>query len=440
VSNRRWVAAVTAALIAALALAAPGGAAEAAEPATATASGAAPIDEHSPPPQSASWLRACSLRRRLCVHAAPGTEGRFVLAVLDSADRAWETVTGALAAPAPDPAADGIWHVYVPTDKQLADLPYALDALSGGGTAVLEGRDPVARFDRGSSFALVDGRTPRGCPLDLALARAVARGSIWRTAPATDEGSARAEAEAVALLATPCEGHAGDAATFQGHPERTLVDPFDPSFDRGAALWFDWLDTRFGSSPGALIEGLWALSPTRTTASGRWPRRPTGFDVLRVSLRDRLFTGSTFDDVVTRFGVDRASMRPPASVGWHIEWPARPRRLLPPAPVAPLGASYVLVDTAGRPAGSKLLLEAQWEDYARMRWVAVKLDDAGHPAGEMALGSVDKGTHATLTIEDLEGTSAVMIVGVDVGDTEGPFDPTAGEWEPHGWMLTLSEP
>jgi hypothetical protein len=274
----------------------------------------------------------------------------------------------------------------------------------------------------------------------MALARAVARGSIWRTAPATDPGSAIAEAEVLALLATPCAERADDEATFQAHPERTPIDPYSVEFDRGASLFFDFLDAKLAASPGLLVEGLLALSPTRAIESWRWPRHPTGFDVLRVSLRDRLFPGSTFDDALVGFAVDRSWMRPPARVGWRVVWPTQPRRLLPPEPVAPLGASYVVIETGGRPAGATLHLEADWEDYARMRWVVVKVGATGGTQAELPMGSVDKGTHASLTVENLEGTARVVVVGVALGDTEAPFDPTAGEWEPHGWMLTLAQP
>jgi hypothetical protein len=411
--------------------------ATAAEP-TSAANGdvGAAIDERIAPPTSASWARACSQRFPICVHASPGTTGRFTLASLAATEDAWRTLTGALALPPPDPSSDGVWHVYlvVPAaDPGVGELP-------GGAAARLEGRDVVSRYDRGSSFALVDRATPPGCALALALARAVARGSIWRTAPATDPGSSAAEAETFALLATPCADRPDDVATFQAHPERTPVDPFSAGFDRGAALFFGWLDSRFGASPGLLVEGLSALSPTRTVDGSRWPKRPTAFDVLRSSLRDRLFSGSTFDDAIIRFSVDRASMQPPARVGWRIGWPAKARRLLPPEPVAPLGASYVVVETRDRPQGASLRLEADWEDYGRMRWVVVKLDEAGASLGEMPMGSLDRGTHASLTVEKLDGAARILVVGVDVGDTEAPFDPTAGEWEPHGWALTLSQP
>ncbi len=243
------------------------------------------------------------------------------------------------------------------------------------------------------------------------------------------------------MLATPCASREEDAGEFQAHPERTLVAPGRPALERGAALFYDWLDARFETEPGRLVTGVWALSPTRATEPWRWPRRPTGFDVLRVSLRDVLFPGSTLDDAIVRFAVDRASMFPPARVGWHVSWPAQPRRLLAPSPVGPLGAAYVLVDAppAGAPApAASLLLEADWEDFERMRWVVVKLDAGGRPLGELPMGSLARGTHATLTVERLEAKVArLLVVGVNVGDTEGPFDPTAGEWEAHGWTLTL---
>jgi hypothetical protein len=385
-------------------------------------------EPEAPPPAGASWPQVCSFRRPLCVHPAPGTPPAFALAALDAAERAWDAVTGALAAPAPDPSLDGAWHVYL------------VDGVEGGAAAQLDARDVLSPYDRASSFARVDRSTPRGCSLDLALARAVARGSAWRAAPGTDPGSALAEAEALARLATPCAGPGEDALAFQDHPARTLVDPTEPSSARGCALFFGWLDARFGVLPGALVTGLWALSPTRTTDPWRWARVPTGFDVLRVSLRDTLFPGSTLDDALVRFSVERASLVPPARVGWHVPWPARPRRLLAPEPVSPTGAAYVLVDVPdprGGPPAASLHLEAEWEDYGRMRWVVVKLDAAGRAQGEIPMGSLDKGTHATLTVEQLQATARLLVVGVNVGDTEGPFDPTAGAWEPHGFMLTL---
>ncbi len=403
----------------------------AADAGAATTYAQGPLIEYAPTPEGAcpGCSQVCSFRHRLCVDAPRGTAGPVALAALAAADRAWDAITGALGAPAPDGGTDGRWHV------ELAD------SVDGGGEALLGERDLVAHFDRAASFARVDRSLARarGCALDLALARAVAQGSLWRAAPATDEASARAETETLARLATPCAGPDGDTEVFQSHPERAVVDRASAAYERGASLFFGWLDATFGAEPGALLVGLWALAPTRTSYDAdRWAAAPTGFDVLRESLKNALGPGSTLDDVFVRFAVARAAMAPPARAAWHVAWPVPPRRLASPEPVAPTGASYVLVDHRGVPAGAKLRLEPEWEDYGRMRWVVMKLDAAGATLGEVPVTSLDRTAHASMTIESLDATDRLLVVGVNVGGTERRFDPGDGEWEPHGWLLTLA--
>jgi hypothetical protein len=385
-----------------------------------------PIVEASLPPAGAgAWPRVCSARHPVCVHAMPVTPPARELAALDSAERAWETLTGALELPPPDGDLDGAWHVYL------------VDDVEGGGRAFLQGKDPRARFDRATSFGLVDG-AQRGCSLDLALARAVARGSLWRVAPAVDEGSAAGQSEAIARLAAICASGDEDTLAFQLRPDRAIVDPVSTAFDRGASLFFGWLDDTFGASPGTFIEGLWALSPTHTPPdSWRWAGAPTPFDVMRVSLRGSLRSGSTIDDVFVRFAVDRASMDPRPRDSWHVPWPVHARRLAAPEPLAPTGTTLVRVDVAGAPPGAKLHVEAEWEDYARMRWVVAKLDASGKVLAQIPIGSTDRSTIAAVTVENLGSVNQVLVVGVNVGSTEYAFDPDQGEWEPHGWLLTL---
>lgn len=387
-----------------------------------------------PPEGSDGWPRACSVRHRLCVRPAPGTPAGRSAAALVAADRAWETVTGILDAPAPQGGAGQAWNVFL------------VDSVEGGARAFFEERDPLGAFDRGASFAVVDRALDDGCTLDLALARAVAQGSLWSAAPTTDEGSARAEAETLARLSTPCAAADGpEVREFQGEPDRCVVDPGSASFGRGAFLFFDWIDARFGASPGALVVGLWALAPTKTPnealARGHWTSRPTGFDVLRRSLADALWRGSTFDDVVASFGVARATMPAPVprpAVAFSIPWPATARRFASPKAVAPTGASYVLVDRKGAAAGARLRVQAEWEDYARMRWTVLKLNAAGVVLAEIPVRSLDRQTRAYMTVEALDEVDRVLIVGVNVGSTEHPFDPDQAEWEPHGWLLTVA--
>jgi hypothetical protein len=260
-------------------------------------------------------------------------------------------------------------------------------------------------------------------------------------APATDAGSARAETQMLARLATPC--YIGDVGLdeermFEDEPERAVVDPASAAFDRGASLFFEWLDANFATYPGALVGGLWSLAPTQTPAhSWRWSGAPTGFDVLRVSLKNALGTDSTIDDVLARFAVHRALGPPAARVAWHVPWPTKARRFASPIPVAPTGASIVLIDLAGAPAGAKLRIEAAWEDFGRMRWEVVKLDAQGRDLADIPVTSLPLGTSASMTIEPLDGVDRVLVVGANVGSTEHPFQPNQGWWEPHGWLLTI---
>lgn len=380
-----------------------------------------------PPPDAAPEPAACSYRRPICVHAPAGSLPSRALDVLSASERAWDILTGALALPPPDLDLDGAWNVYVTRD------------VAAGGDALPTGRDPVAHYDRVTTFGRIDRAVAPGCALDIAAARALARASLWRQAPATDEGSARAQTEALVRLAVSCGADERDRLEFQRHPERTIADAVSASFDRGASLFFEWLDARFARQPGSLVCGLWALAPTSTPpGASHWTRSPNGYDVLRVSLKGALFEGSNLDDLFVRFAVERARTAPEARVAWHVAWPAKARRLASPEPVSPTGASYVLVDHAGAPAGAKLRVEAQWEDYGRMRWVVIKLDAAGKPIAELPITSLDRGTQASLTVESIDTVDRLLVVGVNVGSTEHAFDPDQGEWEAHGWLLTLS--
>lgn len=95
------------------------------------------------------------------------------------------------------------------------------------------------------------------------------------------------------------------------------------------------------------------------------------------------------------------------------------------------------VDYRGSPRGAKLRLEAQWEDYARMRWLVVKRDAANKTLAVLPVTSTDHGTAASMTVEGLDGVDHLLIVVQNLGSTEHAFDPDQGEWEPHGWLLTL---
>ena len=395
-------------------------------PASAAAEDGSPIAMDLPPDGARSWPRACSLRHALCLRAAPGTPPGVQLEVLAAADRAWDTLTSVLRAPAPEGPLGDPWEVFL------------VDGVDGGARVMPDERDPRSRFDRESSFAMIDPSTPPGCRLDFVLARAVAEGSLWRAVPATDIASFRAQSEALARLATPCAPPTEDDAAFQAEPWRCLVDPTSAAFDRGASVFVEWVDANFGSEPGAVLVGAWALAPTRTAPGAwRWPAVPTTFDVLRASLPHAFGRETTFDDLLAKFAVARASMDPRPALAWRLPWPTVARRVTPAEPIAPTGVSYVNVDHKNAPPGARLRLEAHWEDYARMRWVVLKRDALGRTLAELPVTSTDLGTAASLNVEGLDGVDHILIVTQNLGSTEHAFNPDQGEWEPHGWVLTV---
>jgi hypothetical protein len=106
--------------------------------------------------------------------------------------------------------------------------------------------------------------------------------------------------------------------------------------------------------------------------------------------------------------------------------------------VAPSGASYVMIDHAGAPAGASLRVEASWEDYGRMKWAVVKLDAEGHALAVLPITSPRLATSTALTVELIDSVDRFLVLGVNVGSTEHPFNPGQGWWEPHGWVLTIS--
>lgn len=378
------------------------------------------------PDRAGPWTGPCSLHGRFCVRAAPGTPRRFQLAAVAAGDRAWEAMTRALRVPPPEGALGDPWDVYLVDDVQ------------GGAEVISDERDPRARFDRESTFALVDRATPIGCRLDFALARAIAAGSLRRQVPATDLASQRAQSEELARLATPCAPAEDADAVFQAMPWRGLFDSSSDAFDRGASLFLDWIDASFGSEPGAVLLGAWALSPTRTEPHAwQWAATPTTFDVFRTSLKGALGPETTFDDVLLKFAVTRAGILPAPAVAWNVPWPILARRITPAWPVAPTGVSYVRVNREGAPPGSKLRLEAQWEDYARMRWIVLKRDPADRTLSELSVISTERATTASMTVEQLDGVDNILIVAQNLGSTEHAFNPHQDGWEPHGWLLTL---
>jgi hypothetical protein len=408
------------------------------------------------------------MRLPVCVHAGGATPGRAVLDVLASAERAWDTLAGALGLHPPDADPDDLaYHVYL------------VEGASQRGVTRMTARDVRSQIDRARSLTVLDAREALrpGCALDALVAREMARAFLFRVAPATAEGIARAQTTYLAQLIVPCAlGFAVEAAeAFQTRPERAVCDVRagvegtsgeDPEetetttserFASGAALFWRRIDWAYGRGPGSIITASWALAPTRTELGAqRWHDEPDGFDVLRVSFKGALSTGSTIHDLLLDSAIARAFMgsaedglhQPETrtlgdaarvTTDWDLPWPKQAKRLAPRTPVYPSGASYLVVHRAGAPAGARLRVEIVWEEHALFRWAFVKIDAAGRELGRVVIPTRERATEAQMTLVDIDGADRIMLVGVNVGDPAYRFDPDDEVWEPHSWLVTIAE-
>jgi len=419
-------------------------------------------------PVLADETRACSLRTPVCVHASRAPRARadrVVLDVLAASERAWETLGGALRLPSPDVDPDDLrYHVYL------------VDGASELGLTQVKARDVRSRLDRARAFTVLDASVRAGCALDALAARELARAALFRVSPATAEGIARAQTTYLSQLMVPCALGLGlDATqTFQTRPDRAVCDPRSSSnddasaddprvvdplarlFQAGASAFWSRIDWAFGRSPFAIVMATWALSPTATDVGAqRWHDEPDAFDVLRVSFKGALSTGSTLDDLLLDSAVARAFMGSAddglhqvesrtlgdaarVTLDWDIPWPARPKRVAPRAPVFPTGSSYLVIRHQGAPPGARLRVEIAWEEHALFRWTMVKLDARGRELGRVGIPVRERATEAQMTLVDLEQVDRIVLVGTNVGDPAYRFDPDDEVWEPHGWLVTLA--
>ncbi len=432
--------------------------------------------------------RACSFVHPVCVSGDVGDEVR-VLAALRQAEATYAGLRGPLRMARPDGSPlSGVFELFF-VDSEVE------------GDTVLDELDPRSPLDRASGYARLSRRLGPGCALEVAVTRVVVRGVLLRTAPGADEGSAQAEAQAVTELLVPCAPvrAAAQYLSFQQHPERALVSRLagesgqrfealhEPSLwtvtptraagpvtakppaedvgatgldDRGgaphalgAALFYRWLDRGFASEPGAVLRGLFALRAAKTPpGSVRWANEPDTFDVLGKSFSGKLFQGSKLEDLLVEFALSRSRFgalveggasaalgdAPPVRIDWDVPWPSAPRRLAPAHPLEPTGASYLVVHRNGAPKGSRLRVEATWEEHAKMRIAFLRLDQAGRELSRGRVACAPLAVEAQMSIADLDETDRLIIVVTNVGDPSFHFDPDDVVFEPHGYELTLA--
>jgi hypothetical protein len=304
---------------------------------------------------------ACSFRHPICVHHAHSADVGAALAVVAEAEHAWDVAVDVVDLPEPD------------RDPRTNAYDIYLDASVDGGEVTLASeRDIGSGVDRASAFTLLDAHLT-GAARAHAVARGIFRAISFRVSPATTPSIAESESIALADLVVPQAAQRN--SFFESHPERAICDSFpeapaiSSSFIHDASFFYSWLDDAYANAPGGFTRALWALTPTVTPAAAvQWTNDPDTFDVLRTTFKVQN-TINGYPDFLLDFAIARAfDPDGHARRDWEIDWPAAPRRLAPALPIAPTGASYILIRRAGAPAGSRLRVEATWEEHAAFHW------------------------------------------------------------------------
>jgi hypothetical protein len=394
------------------------------------------------------------------VHAADGTAAHDVLGALGDLEQAHAGLVGALGLP--PPLSDGAlgggpeFDLYLTGTRTLTgtrSVPLSQRAAAG--------RDPpdAGRWDRASAFGLLDPSTRGACVRPHLVARSFASAIVWGIdageLPAVRDAAAAYLAEIVAPCATVTAELLDD---FQAHPERALTEPSETVGDAVGFAFPAYLDATLGAgSPGSLPLALAMIGSQKTPAeSFSWHNEPDLFDVLRGALAARKSV-FTISDLLLDFAVARLFMgdrddgnHPPGTAwagsfgrvrfDWSVPFASLPRRLAPLSPIDPTGASYIYVDLAKAPARSRLAFRAEWEAPVPFRWAIVRIRPDGSEASRVLVTPQARSTSAERNVEDLDGLSAVVVVGVNVGDIDlkSPFDPDERPFEPHGYVATLA--
>ncbi|NUP05153.1 MAG: hypothetical protein HOW73_03730 [Polyangiaceae bacterium] len=333
------------------------------------------------------------------------------------------------------------------TDIYVRDAePYA-NAFADPGSA-------TSGFDEGTSFIVTPPLRP-GCHDRQALAGAVARALLFGEDAALEPNAASMLGDYLAVRAEPCSLAELEAIdTAQRSPERTFTGERG---ERGAASFlFPWfLEDRYGTgAPGMLTFALAAISSQKTT-KGPLIDEPDVFDALRVTQRrnrtslaetllefaiHRAFIGSRSDEThmvdVAKYG-DLGRVR----IEWNVPYTSLPRTFKPLRPIEPLGATYLYIDLAGTNAESEITFVVDWEPPVGFRWAVVKIDESGSELGRKEYEPILGSSHLEATIRDLAGAKALLVVGINEGESrrDEPFDPGRLREAAKSYVITFAQ-
>lgn len=390
-------------------------------------------------------LRRCAASGSFCVHRAPHMHEDSAAELLREAPGLLDAL---LAMRLPRPIADGTLGGDARIDLYLDDREPAARAYVDPGSA-------FAGFDRGTSF-VVTPPLGAGCVGRQRLASAIAGGMLLSHDAALDPGTLTMLGGYLGVRASPCSVAELEAIdTAQRSPEKTFFG--EPRGEDPASFLFPWfLEDRHGTNePGKLAFALAAIASQKTPKGSALIDEPDVFDALRVSFHGnkssiadsilefaihRAFIGSRSDEMhmvdVAKYG-DLGRVR----FEWVLDYDTLPKRVGPDFPIEPLGASYLYIDLKSATADSSIHFSFDWEAPVGFRWAAVKIAPDGSELGRKEITPVLGSTHIEASIENLQGASALIVVGIHEGEARRnePFDPGRLREPAKRYLVTIAK-
>ncbi|MBX3125107.1 MAG: hypothetical protein KF718_00240 [Polyangiaceae bacterium] len=396
------------------------------------------------PDRPGSRHRACSTHRPVCVHFDEAGRSQAPAALI-ALETAWSQLVLVLGLPAPLP-------------DQGRGGTDALDAYlepSGDSVHVQHEGPDTSRFDRASGFCTLGVRS--AATIARVATLCVAEAIALRLDPAATPHIRRAYANHLWwIVGTPTHQDLEAIDDLQSNPQLGIATRDRSAYSDASALWFEYLDRTLGrDSPGALATAMLAQSVAKTPPTSlSWDNEPDVFDVLRSSFDGKhrriaeLFTAMAVARAFLGARDDGTYWPELAHTGdfgrvrfdWTFGYSTLPRRVALRRPLEPTGSVYVWLTLDKVPEAATLGFQAEWEAPATFAWSLVRIDQDGREAGRINAPFVERGQKVEQNLVGLEGLSAILVVGVNLGgvDLEHPFDPDVAPHEPHGCTIYLA--
>lgn len=378
-----------------------------------------PVDR---PALGARAIRDCARSMPVCVHASSRVADAVVARTVERVARAYEALflVQKHLAPLSDGAlgGDARLDVYLRDDDREAGVRAHRDAL-----ALDLDRDAASGFLTIGATAAADD----SCAVESEIARGLveleALGLDVAETPAIVGGLAAYASSLAVACPTAIDAARAAHQADDAHP----IDR-----DVGSAETLAWfLDTRRGGGNGALVPAVLSMATEHAFvldgAEGPvFSNDPSVVEVLRRTLFDQ---GSSLDDELLAMHATRVTDLPaPPHPDWQIVASSLPRRLMIRAGVPVTGASFVRIDLdAPMSAADAIELDLKWDALGKMRFRVVKVGPLDAFLGAVAVADLDTQREVTVEVRGLERVKAVVLVAVNVGDREHPWQPDGPE-------------